>query len=182
MGPIVASDGSFLSTLNEFLEEETNIYFKMKNTLKSKYNLDYGYSERDRQLFNEQEKSYLLEVYSNGHVVLRINRKERDSYYKDLWLYIEYRDVDEAKKFFGGYLLVNVLTDVQKRAFFDLVSQSKDIISLGVGEPDFPTPWAIRRSSRVLRFPGKYGHRNTDKDNSYEKWCGLSPSWRRDCL
>ncbi len=30
------------------------------------------------------------------------------------------------------------------RRFFDLVSGSKDIISLGVGEPDFVTPWHIR--------------------------------------
>ena len=30
------------------------------------------------------------------------------------------------------------------RKFFDLVSGSKDVISLGVGEPDFITPWVIR--------------------------------------
>ncbi|WP_040950384.1 aminotransferase class I/II-fold pyridoxal phosphate-dependent enzyme [Gorillibacterium massiliense] len=30
------------------------------------------------------------------------------------------------------------------RKFFDLVSGSKDIISLGVGEPDFSTPWHVR--------------------------------------
>src|SRR5690606_35912633 len=29
---------------------------------------------------------------------------------------------------------------------FDLVSASKDMISLGVGEPDFVTPWHIRES------------------------------------
>jgi aminotransferase len=29
------------------------------------------------------------------------------------------------------------------RAFFDLVSQKEDVISLGVGEPDFTTPWHI---------------------------------------
>ncbi len=33
------------------------------------------------------------------------------------------------------------------RAFFDLVIGSKDIISLGVGEPDFVTPWHIREAS-----------------------------------
>lgn len=32
------------------------------------------------------------------------------------------------------------------RKFFDMVSASKDIISLGVGEPDFITPWQIRES------------------------------------
>ena len=30
------------------------------------------------------------------------------------------------------------------RKFFDIVSESKDVISLGVGEPDFITPWDIR--------------------------------------
>ena len=32
------------------------------------------------------------------------------------------------------------------RAFFDLVLGMKDIISLGVGEPDFVTPWQIREA------------------------------------
>lgn len=32
------------------------------------------------------------------------------------------------------------------RAFFDLVTQMEDVISLGVGEPDFTTPWTIRES------------------------------------
>jgi aminotransferase len=33
------------------------------------------------------------------------------------------------------------------RKFFDLVMGAKDIISLGVGEPDFVTPWEIRESA-----------------------------------
>lgn len=33
------------------------------------------------------------------------------------------------------------------RKFFDLVSASKDIISLGVGEPDFSTPWHVREAA-----------------------------------
>lgn len=32
------------------------------------------------------------------------------------------------------------------RKFFDLVSSSKDVISLGVGEPDFITPWHVREA------------------------------------
>lgn len=32
------------------------------------------------------------------------------------------------------------------RRFFDLVTEVKDIISLGVGEPDFVTPWHIREA------------------------------------
>lgn len=33
------------------------------------------------------------------------------------------------------------------RAFFDLVMSMDDVISLGVGEPDFVTPWRIREAS-----------------------------------
>lgn len=33
------------------------------------------------------------------------------------------------------------------RDFFDIVSQMDDVISLGVGEPDFVTPWHIREGS-----------------------------------
>lgn len=31
------------------------------------------------------------------------------------------------------------------RKFFDLAAQTEGIISLGVGEPDFPTPWNVRK-------------------------------------
>ena len=33
------------------------------------------------------------------------------------------------------------------RKFFDIVSEMKDAISLGVGEPDFVTPWHIRNAA-----------------------------------
>jgi len=33
------------------------------------------------------------------------------------------------------------------RRFFDLVSEMNDVISLGVGEPDFVTPWRIREAA-----------------------------------
>ena len=31
------------------------------------------------------------------------------------------------------------------RKFFDIVSEMPDAISLGVGEPDFDTPWRVRK-------------------------------------
>ena len=43
--------------------------------------------------------------------------------------------------------LSKVITQIQPsgiRKFFDIVSEMKDAISLGVGEPDFDTPWRIR--------------------------------------
>lgn len=33
------------------------------------------------------------------------------------------------------------------RDFFDIVSTMRDVISLGIGEPDFDTPWRIREAS-----------------------------------
>ena len=33
------------------------------------------------------------------------------------------------------------------RKFFDIVAESKDVVSLGVGEPDFDTPWHISRAA-----------------------------------
>ncbi|MBN1557270.1 MAG: aminotransferase class I/II-fold pyridoxal phosphate-dependent enzyme, partial [Lentisphaerae bacterium] len=33
------------------------------------------------------------------------------------------------------------------RDFFDIVSRRQDVISLGIGEPDFVTPWPIREAS-----------------------------------
>ncbi|MDD5108567.1 MAG: aminotransferase class I/II-fold pyridoxal phosphate-dependent enzyme [Candidatus Omnitrophica bacterium] len=41
---------------------------------------------------------------------------------------------------------VQVMQPSGIRAFFDLVLGMKDVISLGVGEPDFVTPWQIREA------------------------------------
>jgi aminotransferase len=43
--------------------------------------------------------------------------------------------------------LSDVVTEIKPsgiRKFFDIVSEMKDAISLGVGEPDFDTPWHVR--------------------------------------
>lgn len=41
------------------------------------------------------------------------------------------------------------------RKFFDIVSEMKDAISLGVGEPDFDTPWSIREEGIRALEKGK---------------------------
>ena len=46
-------------------------------------------------------------------------------------------------------LVADHIKDLPKsgiRAFFDLVNTMDDVISLGVGEPDFTTPWTIRET------------------------------------
>jgi aminotransferase len=32
------------------------------------------------------------------------------------------------------------------RKYFDMINEIKDVISLGIGEPDFVTPWSIREA------------------------------------
>ncbi len=49
------------------------------------------------------------------------------------------------------------------RKFFDIAANMKDVISLGVGEPDFPTPWHIRQAGieaiqdRKTRYTSNWG-------------------------
>ena len=48
-----------------------------------------------------------------------------------------------------GKVLNKTVTDIKPsgiRKFFDVAATMKDVISLGVGEPDFQTPWAIRKA------------------------------------
>ena len=41
------------------------------------------------------------------------------------------------------------------RKFFDIAETMQDVISLGVGEPDFPTPWEIRKAGILSLESGK---------------------------
>src|SRR5437870_13718308 len=44
------------------------------------------------------------------------------------------------------------------REFFDVVQSMPDVISLGVGEPDFVTPWHIREAAIYALERGKTGY------------------------
>lgn len=50
---------------------------------------------------------------------------------------------------------VKVIPPSGIRKFFDIVSEMKDAISLGVGEPDFDTPWHIREEGIYSLEKGK---------------------------
>ena len=55
-------------------------------------------------------------------------------------------------------ILSNKVQEIQPsgiRKFFDIVSEMKDAISLGVGEPDFETPWHIREEGIYSFEKGK---------------------------
>ena len=58
------------------------------------------------------------------------------------------------------------------RRFFELVNTMDDVISLGVGEPDFTTPWAIRESGI---YSLERGH------TSYTSNLGASPLRKAIC-
>lgn len=57
-----------------------------------------------------------------------------------------------------GKLLSPVVQEVRPsgiRKFFDIANTMKDVISLGVGEPDFPTPWEIRKAGILSLEAGR---------------------------
>ena len=46
-------------------------------------------------------------------------------------------------------IVTQTVTDIKPsgiRRFFDIAANMKDVISLGVGEPDFNTPWQVRKA------------------------------------
>jgi len=44
------------------------------------------------------------------------------------------------------------------RDFFEIVQTMEDVISLGIGEPDFRTPWHIREAAIYSLEVGKTGY------------------------
>ena len=60
------------------------------------------------------------------------------------------------------------------RDFFDLVTTMKDVISLGIGEPDFDTPWHVRESTVFALERGATG----DEVRAFHSRMGPpGPSW-----
>ena len=60
--------------------------------------MDFEFSERDRQLFNEKVKDNFYTVYHGEQVALLIDLKKK-VYLRDLWLYFVYRDVKPVQRF-----------------------------------------------------------------------------------
>lgn len=57
-----------------------------------------------------------------------------------------------------GKILNQTVIDIKPsgiRKFFDIAAEMDDVISLGVGEPDFQTPWHIRQAGIVSLQNGK---------------------------
>lgn len=76
------------------------------------------------------------------------------------------------------------------RKFFDIVSEMKDAISLGVGEPDFDTPWHIREEG-IYSLEKARGHYTSNAGlkelreeicNYLERRFNLHYSWSAETL
>ena len=96
LGPVVS--GGFFSGITSEGADDGDIFNGMRNTLNKKYTIDFEFSERDRELFNEREKSNLLVVYQRGKVVLRIWRK-KEEYSSKIRLHLEYREPKSGADF-----------------------------------------------------------------------------------
>ena len=76
------------------------------------------------------------------------------------------------------------------RKFFDIVSEMQDAISLGVGEPDFDTPWHIRDEGIYSLEKGRtfYTSNAGLKDlrqeicNTIQRKQGVTYDWQHEVL
>lgn len=76
------------------------------------------------------------------------------------------------------------------RKFFDIVTEMKDAISLGVGEPDFDTPWRIREEGIYSLEKGKTFYTSNsgllelreEICNYYDRRFKLRYDYKEDCL
>ncbi len=70
---------------------------------------------------------------------------------------LEVTSVPPRRQSMSDYLspLVRGIKPSGIRRFFDLVSTRKDVITLGVGEPDFVTPWHVREAAVHALEKGK---------------------------
>ncbi len=61
---------------------------------------------------------------------------------------------------FSKYLADRVLEIPRSgiRDFFEVVQTMTDVISLGIGEPDYVTPWRIREAAIFAMEKGKTGY------------------------
>ena len=76
------------------------------------------------------------------------------------------------------------------RKFFDIVAQTKNVISLGVGEPDFDTPWHISRAAVTClenggtHYPSNLGTAELRQAivRYLQRRFNVSYSWEREML
>lgn len=85
---------------------------------------------------------------------------------------------------------VNSIQPSSIRRFFDIASKMEDVISLGVGEPDFVTPWNIREScvygleKGYTSYTANRGLPELRKEivNKYKRQHDVTYDWETDVL
>ena len=85
---------------------------------------------------------------------------------------------------------VQVMKPSGIRKFFDIVSEMKDAITLGVGEPDFDTPWHIRDEGIYSLEKGKTFYTSNaglkelkvEIDRYLTRRCGISYDYNNEIL
>ena len=75
----------------------------------------------------------------------------------------------DPKRWVAGH--VSTLPRSGIRDFFELVAKMKgqDVISLGVGEPDFVTPWHVREAAIYALEHGKTSHTSNLRPNELRR-------------
>ncbi|MFV0479439.1 MAG: pyridoxal phosphate-dependent aminotransferase [Anaerorhabdus sp.] len=76
------------------------------------------------------------------------------------------------------------------RKFFDLAQQMEGVVSLGVGEPDFPTPWHVREEAiHTINMGKTYYTASTGLPelrkeicHYYQRRFSVGYSWQNECL
>ena len=76
------------------------------------------------------------------------------------------------------------------RDFFEIVQSMSDVISLGIGEPDFVTPWHIREAAIFALERGKTGYTSNlgtpalrkEISSFVGKRYGLEYNWQSEIL
>lgn len=76
------------------------------------------------------------------------------------------------------------------RRFFDIAATMDDVISLGVGEPDFQTPWQVRKAGinslekGKTKYTSNKGHEQLLMEiaNFQKRKCGLEYNYKTDIM
>ena len=80
--------------------ESGNIYTSMRKNLDEKYSLEYEFTERDLDFFNNDERDVLRVVYEKGQITLQVERVKVDEYNKDIRLRLYYQTPAYGEKFY----------------------------------------------------------------------------------
>lgn len=85
----------YQSLLDNVIGDPKNPYLKLKKSLESKYQVDWEFTDRDRKLFNENERDSLWTSYNGGQIFSQILRKDK---YSDLRLLVHYHTKEDGEK------------------------------------------------------------------------------------